>query len=171
MTLREAIKEKWQRSTASHQYLFIGADLLRIRNEKLYKKWGYANIRLYLKDELHMAPVVYGDYIAAVKRAHKLDFDSSDYDVENKHTVRAFLKHAKVSKSKEELFQRLEGTYEPNPIQTKYRLGPFVMSVREMHLLWAAKRITGDSTRKFEKDDLLAVINFFIAQTKERGKS
>lgn len=168
MKLRETIKEKWQGSTTLHQYLSIGADLLRIRSEKLYRVWGYADIRLYLKDELHMTPVVYGHYIAAIKRAHRLDFDSSDYDVENKYIVHTFLKHAKVSKTKKELLQRLEGTYESNPIQTKYRLGPFVMSVREMRLLWVAKKIAGDSTRKFEKDDLLNVINFFIAQTKER---
>lgn len=166
MTLREAIKEEWQQSNKPYQYLTTGSNLLRIRDEEVYKGWGYANIQLYFKNELHMTPITYGHYIDAIRQARRLDFSPSDYDVEKKYTVHTFLKHAKVSKTKEELFQRLGGVYENNPIQTMYRLGPFTMSIREMHLLWAAKKITGDSTRKFEKDDLLNVINFFIAQTK-----
>ena len=170
MKLRGAIKEEWQRSTTPQKYLTIGAYLLEIRSERLYESWGHTDIRSYLKNELHMTPVIYSYYIAATKQACRLNLYLGD-DIDKKYTVRTFLKHAKASKTREELFQRLEGTYSPSPIQTKYRLGPFVMSIREMHLLRVAKKIAGDSTRKFEKDDLLAVINFFIAQTKERGKS
>lgn len=167
--LREEVKEQWGKFTKTNRpFLSMGMELWRVRQFRLYLQWGHENIQKYLTNELHMPIPIYNICIAAIRQAQRLNLSLEDFHIEKDWTVGVFVQHAKVSKTKDELSQRLNGgDYDQNPIQTRYKLGPFLMSIREMHSLWAAKKIIGDSTRKFEKDDLLNVVNYVIDQAKK----
>lgn len=163
--IREEVKELW--NTTRKPYVEIGLLLNIMRKQKLYLTWGYRDIQEYIAD-IHIPHTNYGLYISIVKHLIRLNLTVGEgLKIERDYTIKRVISTARVSKTKDELFQRLTKTYQQEVTRKKYLLGPFTLSLREIDRVWRAKRIAGDATRKFEKSDLLKLADYMIS--KNRG--
>lgn len=158
MNQREKIKEQWGKFTDSHKpFLSLGTLLADIRIRRLYREWGHENIQDYLEKELHLPFGLYGLYVKADKQAGRLSLSMMDRgDVERGYGVKEFLRAAAPSKTKDELFQRLGGEYHQSSTPKRRTIGPFVLTHKELHTLWALGGFRG-KPEEFSKEDLLRI--------------
>lgn len=141
---REYLKETWASFTATHRpYLTLGCSLLVLRNHKTYLEWGHKNIQEYLKNELHIPFTNYALYIAAAKiLISRLEITPKElHEIEKKYPIKKAITTGKVSRTKDEFFQRLTGDYFQENKQKTERVGPFIFTRREMELLKVAGRV------------------------------
>lgn len=143
---REYIKETWGGFTDTYRpFLQLGCALLSLRKHKSYLTWGHGNIQAYLENELHLPFTNYALFIAAARyTVIKLELTPNELrEVEQKYSNRRVITIGKVSRTKHEFFQRLDGKFTQENVHKTERIGPFALTRKEMDILRIAGLTTG----------------------------